>query len=149
MDALRTSLRRPIVLSIGVLGSVLVAGCYATVHPAYVDGYYVYEDDAVYDYESYPRFWYGGRWVYLVGDRWYYSGPSGWVYFRTEPPGLYAHRHHYYSSRGYAAPPAYGAPPRSKRYAPAPPPGPHAYPAPAHPAPAHPTPGRPHGPKAK
>jgi hypothetical protein len=107
--------------------------CFATVRPAYVDGVAVYyDDDGAYEYDTYPRYVWNGRNVYLVGDRWYYRSPHGWAYFRDEPPALYHHRHGYYSGYGYSAPPAYGVAPPARRYAPPPRRGPVAPPAHPH-----------------
>jgi hypothetical protein len=114
--------RRAVGVAAIACSAVFLFGCYATVQPAgYVDGVAVYYDDAgYYDYETYPRYVWNGRYVYLVGDRWYYRSPGGWAYFHSEPPGLYHHRHGYYSGYGYAAPPPYGAPHHYRRWAPPP-----------------------------
>jgi hypothetical protein len=119
-----TGLLTRLITPAGLLALALVGtGCVATVssRPAYYDGYaVVYEDDAPYDVYSYPRYQHNGTYVYLVGDRWYYRSSSGWAYYRDEPPALWHHRRSYYGTYGYAAPPAYGAPPAARVYAPPP-----------------------------
>lgn len=79
-------------------------------------------DNGDYEYESYPRYVYDGRAVFLVGDRWYYQDGGVWSYYRSEPAGLWQYRSDYYSTYGYQRPPAYGAPPAYRgRYGGAPP----------------------------
>lgn len=45
-------------------------------------------------YTSYPRYYYNGRYAYLVGDQWYYDSPNGWVMFQSEPRVLAERRVH-------------------------------------------------------
>lgn len=66
----------------------------------YEDGYSVpYQDGYAYYYE----------------DRWYAWLPSGWVWFRVEPPQLYEHRRAYYENVYRSMPPGYH-PASSSRY---------------------------------
>jgi hypothetical protein len=48
----------------------------------------VYVDTAPRDIELQPHYYYGGSYVYYVDGRWYRRGPSGWGYYRQEPPAL-------------------------------------------------------------
>lgn len=75
-------------------------GCMATVdaQPAYVVTSeapvvasappVVYVESAPANIETYPREYYGGRYVYLAGGRWYSRSPRGWVVYHREPAPL-------------------------------------------------------------
>ena len=103
--------------------ALLSTGCVARVHahPAYVGPeWIVYDDDAIvlYEIDTYPHYWYGGTYVYLVGDRWYFHHGGRWAYYRAEPEVLHGYRADYYGRFGYHEPPRYGAPPPYRgRYA--------------------------------
>jgi hypothetical protein len=71
----------------------------------------VYDDAPAWEFETYPRYFYGGTYVYLVGDRWYFRSGDRWAYYRDEPPALLTYRRDYYVASGYREPPRYGAPP--------------------------------------
>jgi hypothetical protein len=77
------------------------AGCYATAG-AYTEADYVEVDTVPTHVEVYPRYYYGGRTVYLVDGRWYYRRGPRWVYYRNEPVEL--HRHRVYVQRAPRAP---------------------------------------------
>jgi len=136
----------PAIMVAAALLAVGSLGCFATVSGPASVAY----DNGYYDYESYPRYTYFGRTVYLVGDRWYYQDRGAWNWYRSEPAGLWSYRNDYYVSNGHARPPAYGAPPANRgRYGGAPahsaPPARHAAP-PAYSAPpANPGPQPGHG----
>jgi hypothetical protein len=69
------------------------AGCYATAG-AYTEADYVEVDTVPAHVEVYPRYYYGGRTVYLVDGRWYYRRGPRWAYYRNEPVELHRHRVH-------------------------------------------------------
>jgi hypothetical protein len=112
--------------------------------------------------ETYPRYYYGGAYVYLAGGRWYYPSGGRWYVLREEPPPLARYRAslppRYYAPtyrgypisppvRRYTAPPAYSYPggrrvpppaytyPRAPAYPRAPVPGVTRPPAPSYPSP--------------
>lgn len=78
-----------------------LGGCYASAG-AYAEPAYVEVDTVPTHVEVYPRYYYGGRTVYLVDGRWYYRRGPRWVYYREEPVEL--HRHRVYVERAPRAP---------------------------------------------
>jgi hypothetical protein len=82
------------------------------------------------DIYTYPRVWYGDRFVYLVGDQWYAPQGRAWVVLRSEPPALTRYRSAYRPRPPAAwAPPAPGVRPPAPGFRPAPRPVP-AFPSP-------------------
>lgn len=91
-------------LSVSALIALSPLGCYATAHThayAGAEPVYVETDYIPVHVETYPRYEYAGRTVYLVDGHWYYRRGPRWVYFRDEPEEL-ARRRLYVES----APPA-------------------------------------------
>jgi hypothetical protein len=89
------------------------AGCETTFTPGpltaswQVGGAWYYTEPP-YDISSYPRVWYGDRWVYLVDGVWYAPTTQGWVILRDEPRELGRYRQYY-------------EPDQRRRYEPSPP----------------------------
>jgi hypothetical protein len=76
--------RKAVVLAALAASAVTVAGCAATVEPAYEpipDNYY-----------AYPSYYYDHHTVYLVNGRWYYPEQGRWYYYRDEPAELVRRR---------------------------------------------------------
>lgn len=92
--------RFAIALSFACLSGAL-GGCYASAG-AYAEPEYVEVETVPTHVEVYPRYYYGGRTVYLVDGRWYYRRGPRWVYYRDEPAEL--HRHRVYVERVPRAP---------------------------------------------
>ena len=71
--------------------------------------------------ETYPRYYYRDRYVYLVDGRWYARSSAGaWVVFREEPAPLRTYRTQYYGR--HTAPPARRPAAPGYAYPPPPPP---------------------------
>jgi len=71
------------------------------------------------NYAAYPTHFYAGQPVYYIDGRWYSRGPSGWGYYRREPPDLYRYRQQRFQAppaRRYQAPPAYRRSRAPQRY---------------------------------
>jgi hypothetical protein len=111
-----TDMGRYLSRSSGVLPAVLVAalsflpGCFGTVGSGYVDVAY-----APVNYAAYPSYVYDGANVYYIDGRWYRQDRGRWVYYRSEPPGLYryrtSHAHVFVAPPARRAAPVYRAPP--------------------------------------
>ena len=83
------------------IASTALGGCVATVQaePAVVDAdTEVVVDTVPVNIETYPRYSYEGRVVYLVDGRWVYRSGPRWVTYRREPVELgrrRVERHHH------------------------------------------------------
>jgi hypothetical protein len=86
------------------LSALAALGCEATFTPGPLTATwdtgaaYVYVEPP-YDVTSYPRVWYGDRWVYLVDGAWYAPTVQGWTVLRQEPRELGRFRTYYEPER--------------------------------------------------